>query len=56
MELCHLREKIEKLIFINNLIYGHGVESLRALYTLEDEIKEFEAVYMAVKDKLERCI
>ncbi len=56
MELSQLKEKIEKLIFINNLLFEHGVETQQALYTLLDEIKEMETVYLAVKNKFESLI
>lgn len=56
MDLEHLKEKIEKLIYVNNLIFKHGDESKQALYTLEDEILELERVYQAVYDDLERCL
>ena len=56
MLLCHLRDKLEKLFFLNNLIITCGGESMEALYTLEDEIQELEKVYEEVADQLEKCI
>jgi len=56
MDLGHLKEKIEKLIFVNKLIFKQGDESKQALYTLEDEVMELEYVYKAVRDAYERCL
>ena len=56
MDLGHLKEQIEKLIFINNLIFKQSEESVRALYTLQDEIKELEYVYESTKKQLEQYI
>lgn len=56
MDLSMLREKLEKLFFINNLLYSYGVESKEACYVLEDEIKHLEEVYQEVKEQLENCI
>ena len=56
MLLCHLRDKLEKLFFLNNLICDCGGESIDALYVLEDELKELEKVYEEVADQLEECI
>ena len=56
MDLGHLKEQIEKLVFINNLIFKQCEESVRALYTLEDEIKQLEYIYGETKEKLEHYI
>jgi len=55
MDLAHLKEKIEKLIYVNRLIFKQGDESKQALYVLEDEVMELERVYHAVRDVFERC-
>ena len=56
MDLGHLKEKIEKLIFVNKLIFKQGDESKQALYTLEDEVMELERLYNEVRPQLERCL
>ena len=56
MNLSHLRDKLNKLFFLNNLIVVSGSESLNALFALEDEIKELERVYNDVSEQLENCI
>jgi len=55
MELGYLKEKLEKLFFINNMIYMYGIETPQALYALQDEIKETEDVYTEVKEQFEKC-
>ena len=58
MDLANLMYKIEKLIFLNRLFIVAGVESLEpkeALYALEDEIEQLEAVYFEVKEQFEKC-
>jgi len=56
MNLSHLRDKLKKLFFLNNLIIVSGSESLEAISALEDEIKELERVYNDVSEQLEECI
>lgn len=56
MNLSHLRDKLKKLFFLNNLIIVSGSESLEAMSALEDEIKELERVYNDVSEQLENCI
>ena len=56
MSLSRLRNKLEKLFFLNKIIGDCGEENLDALYVLEDEIKELERVYYEVKDILEYSI
>ena len=56
MNLSHLRDKLKKLFFLNNLIIVSGSESLEAMCVLEDEIKELERVYNDVSEQLEECI
>ena len=56
MNLSHLRDKLNKLFFLNNLIVVSGSESLEAMCVLEDEIKELERVYNDVSEQLEECI
>lgn len=56
MNLSHLRDKLKKLFFLNNLIIVSGSESLEAISALEDEIKELERVYNDVSEQLENCI
>ena len=56
MNLSHLRDKLKKLFFLNNLIIVSGSESLEAMSALEDEIKELERVYNDVSEQLEECI
>ena len=62
MDLADLIYKIKKLIFLNRLLISFGVESLEclecreALYALEDEIEQLEAVYTEVKEQFEKCI
>lgn len=56
MELSYLIEKLDKLIFINDLIYNYGIESTQALYTLTDEIKQLEEVYLCVRDELKKIL
>ena len=56
MNLSHLRDKLKKLFFLNNLIIVSGSESLEAMCALEDEIKELERVYNDVSEQLEECI
>ena len=56
MNLSHLRDKLNKLFFLNNLIIASGSESLNALFALEDEIKELERIYNEVSEQLEECI
>lgn len=53
MDLADLMYKINKLIFLNRLLIVAGTESLEcreALYALEDEIEQLEAVYTEVKE------
>ena len=56
MNLSHLRDKLKKLFFLNNLIIVSGSESLEAISALEDEIKELEREYNDVSEQLENCI
>jgi len=56
MNLSHLRDKLKKLFFLNNLIIVSGSESLEAISAIEDEIKELERVYNDVSEQLEECI
>lgn len=58
MDLADLMYKINKLIFLNRLLIVAGAESLEcreALYALEDEIEQLEAVYTEVKERFEKC-
>lgn len=55
-ELTYLMEKLDKLIFVNRLIIAAGQESTEALYTLEDEIKQLENLYLSMKNKMERLV
>lgn len=56
MDLAHLKEKIEKLIYVNRLIFKQGDESKQALYALEDKVMELERLYNEVRPQLEKCI
>lgn len=58
MDLADLMYKINKLIFLNRLLVVAGTESLEcreALYALEDEIEQLEAVYTEVKEQFKNC-
>ena len=58
MDLTNLIYKIEKLIFINEVFITANVAMTNpkeAVCTLEDEIRQLEAVYSEVKDQFERC-
>lgn len=51
-----LRDRLTKLLFLNNLMIATGQESVEALYVIEDEIKLLEAAYQNAADELEVLI
>lgn len=51
-----LRDRLTKLLFLNNLMIATGQESVEALYVIEDEIKLLEIAYQNAADELEVLI
>lgn len=51
-----LRDRLQKLFFLCNLIIYSGQESDAALYFLEDEIRLAESAYQKASDELEALI
>ncbi len=56
MSLSRLRDKLEKLFYINKLICSHGEGDIEALFVIEDEVSELHKVYQAVQEQLEKAI